>query len=158
MKRLPLLLIPLVLAACGGKGATGAQPSGPRIAAYRPAAAATLPACAHARAAIPYPRDFPAAVPLPVGSRITGGYHELQGKVLQGFTPVHAFSPLLQAFLKALPKHGFTRRDSDAEPPREAEGQYFGHGYALNWKLHNIPKCSGVLTLTLYAQRSKSKG
>lgn len=142
-----------VLAGCGGSSSTNSPTPTPQTVRYD-AALAAIPACAHAGKAVSLPNSFPRAFPFPGGSAITSTSTQFGATVINGYVPSKNFNTTLQFFMKGLPAAGFRIGDHDAEPPREGEGEYIGHGFVGRFKIRSIAGCSGALTF----QASSKKG
>jgi len=164
-KMVPALASALLLPALAGCGSSVSSPkptanpteqAGPKGAynVYKPSAA-LLPTCAHTGKPIALPVDFPKQFPLPKGSAITGTSKQFGAVVVNGFVPTKKFATSLTFFMSELPAAGFRIGDHDAEPPREGEGAYVGHGYIGRFKIHSIPGCTSALTFQASARSSK---
>jgi hypothetical protein len=129
----------LVLAACSGGGS-------PRASV---AATPAIPGCAAASLppqATP-PPGFPAGVPLPPGTYITGGRASGGELVLDAIVP----SDLSQAaafMTRELPAAGLGITSSDAEQD-EAEARFTGSGISGRFRLHGITGCNGAVTFSV---------
>lgn len=133
----------LFLAGCGGGSSHTYTPS-----------AARLPACAHAGKAIAMPSGFPADFPFPDGSAITSAKKALKVTVVKGVIPITSFKDTASFFTREVRNAGFKVLYSEADPPRDAEGSYRGHGYAGRWTLEHLPACSEAVAFAAFAQPS----
>lgn len=148
-----LTTLAFLVSACGSSSHSAARKPTAAVAAYHPSAA-SLPACAKAGTAIPLPRGFPASFPLPPGTAITAHHSGVGHEVdISGVVPATSFQAAVSFFPRELPKRSFRVTHYEADPERDSEGNFRGHGYVGGWSLRVIPACK-ALTFTAGAVRT----
>lgn len=147
----------VLLAGCGAS--TSGKPSPTHTAVrmstylYR-AAAARVPACAHAGRAIVLPGKFPHDFPMPPHTVITSWHREVGAIAVVGSIPSTSFVSTAAFFNRELPLAGYKVLYHQTDVGRDAEGTFRGKGYVGRWQLEFMKTCNAV-GFGAAAQRSK---
>ena len=138
-----LLGMVLILAGCAGQ-VTRAPSAGASVAPV-----VSMPACAAASlpAAATLPAAFPATIPMPPGSLVTGTRSDGKQLIVDAILP--GTLPQAAGFMtRELPAAGWAITDSDAEQD-EAEASFSGAGFTGRFRLHSITGCNDAVTFSL---------
>jgi hypothetical protein len=63
---------------------------------------------------------------------------------ISGFVPAATFRRAVSFFPRELPRHSFQVTHYEADPDRDSEGNFRGHGYTGGWSLRVIPGCKAL--------------
>jgi hypothetical protein len=137
-------------------GACGASPTveGPAAASSRAGVSSSAgdgdraPAgsCAAAATAMPFPAEFPRAVPLPPGLMVTGSETRSGSRQLISGVRPGGFASTLEFMQREYPAAGFTLSGGEVEES-DAESDFAGNGLRGRWAIREVPGCNGDTTI-----------
>lgn len=142
MRSVIATLIAVVVLGSGCESGKAARPT-----VQAGSAPGSLPACAHAGDAVARPDGFPASLPLPDGTVLTGRETGVKRAAVSGLVPL-SLRDAAAWMTRALPDAGYAAGESDAEQD-EAESFFTGHGLTGKWKLNALENCPGAVAIEI---------